>query len=119
MTKQEKLLLLQLILEDVRSNWAFSVRERISGALELAEELKDVEGMDELIETIKDYEIDTGDGRYFRDNYPCGYLEMDSLHELEKTFNDKSDEFKKKAKQLLTYPEYRFKDWRERSKNYD
>ena len=110
--KEEKILLLQLILEDIRGNWADFLEERFNKAIEICNELigelKDVEILKEKIENI-DYEDSWFDGRCFRTDYPKGYQGMDSLHNLEKTFNDKSEDFKKCC-EVLTYPENRFTD---------
>ena len=47
MNKEEKILLLQLILEDIRGNWADFLEERFNKAIEICNELigelKDVE----------------------------------------------------------------------------
>ena len=64
--------------------------------------------MTALANTISDY--DFGDGRYFRDAYPCGYEGMSELHGLQMTFADKSEEFKREAKSILTYPDMAFLD---------
>ena len=107
MNNNEKCLLLQLILEDLRGNWADSVSKRQTKAISLAKEL----GYEELAKRIEYW--DETDGRYFRDEYPYGYIDMEKLHGLSKTFKDKSEEFKKEALLYLTYPEYRFEDWEE------
>ena len=36
MSKEEKILLLQLILKDIRGNWAFDLEERVEYASDLA-----------------------------------------------------------------------------------
>jgi len=110
MSKEEKILLVQLLLEDIRSNWGWENNNRREFALCLAKELNDVQGMDILAYSIESYEHGD-DGRYFRDIYPHGYEGMSSLHGLEKTFNDKSDKFKSVALDYLTYPEYSFSDY--------
>lgn len=104
MSDNEKCLLLQLILEDIRGNWAYSVSKRQEKAILLAKEL----GYEELAKEIKEW--DRADGRYFRHNYPLGYIGMEKLHGLSRTFNDKSEDFKKTAGLYLTYPEHRFVD---------
>lgn len=110
MKDEEKLLLLQLILEDLRGNWGWEKEERQPFALQLANELIGVKGMSTLVERISDY--NTGeDGRYFRATYPCGYYEMEATHGLKKTFKDKTEEFKGLAARYLTYPEYAFSDY--------
>lgn len=105
MSDNEKCLLLQLILEDLRGNWAYSVSRRHIKAILLAREL----GYEEFAKEIENW--DEADGRYFRDYFPKGYMDMERLHGLSRTFNDKSEDFKKIASLYLTYPEYRFEDW--------
>ena len=77
MNQNEKILLLQLILEDIRGNWN-DQEERVEMALDLAKKLINIDWMSEMIATIEDY--DYSDGRYFRDDYPYGYYNMDKLH---------------------------------------
>ena len=117
MTKEETILMIQLLLEDIRGNWGWEGPCRDIEASRLSESLiGEVDGMEELMLSILDYHnIDSGlkDGRYFRDAYPYGYENMDQLHNLTKTFDDKSDEFKEIAIDFLTYPEYTFEDWDE------
>lgn len=117
MTKEETILMIQLLLEDIRGNWGWEGPCRDIEASRLSESLiGEVDGMEELMLSILDYhniDSDRKDGRYFRDTYPYGYENMDQLHNLTKTFDDKSDEFKEIAIDFLTYPEYTFEDWEE------
>lgn len=111
MDKNEKLLLLQLILEDIRGNWGFDLEPRVDEALYLAQDLE----LPEFIKSIKEYKDDCAngynDGRFFRMHYERGgYENLEELHGLSPTIIDKSDEFKKNIG-VLTYPEYRFNDW--------
>lgn len=108
MNKSERILLLQLILEDIRGNWSELQEERIKYALDLCNSLYDVDGIKTLSVQIQHYDL--LDGRYFRNDYPYGYIGMGKLHGLSKTFNDKSNEFKSEARAILTYPEYRLTD---------
>lgn len=109
MNKKEKILLLELLLEDIRGNWGWENSNRKDYAIKLTNEILDVKGMNELKSTIEAYEHGE-DGRYFRDIYPYGYENMVKLHGLNFTLKDKSKEFQQKALQYLTYPEYRFED---------
>lgn len=121
MNVKEKILLVQLLLEDIRGNWGWEndngICSRAIKARDLCKEL--VSGLeDERFETLAgccdDYiatYFEDGDGRYFRDVFPYGYENMDILHSLTPTFLDKSDEFKMVAEEYLTYPEYKFDDW--------
>ena len=111
MDKNEKILLLQLILEDIRGNWGFDLEERYEMAIDLAKELE----LQNFISSINDYieccKEGWNDGRHFRKSFERGgYEGMEILHGLTKTITDKSEEFKRSIS-ILTYPEYRFDDW--------
>lgn len=111
MNDKEKLLLLDLILQDLRGNWGFEVESRIAVAFELAVEL----GLDQFIESINEfeefYESGNGDGRFFRTTYDDGgYIGMEDVHGLPYRIAGRSEEFKKESN-VLTYPEVRFEDW--------
>lgn len=115
MNSEEKILLLKLILEDIRGNWAWNCTKRKEMAYMLAQELyKDSndEKWDKLSNSIASYGSGE-DGRYFRDDFPNGYIGMEKLYSISENYKDKSDEFKAKAKEYLTYPEYRFEDFGE------
>ena len=114
MNKKEKVLLLELILRDIRGNWT-NQGCRVSKAFKLARELEEkIKSMGELVDTIGNY--DYIDGRYFRDKYPKGYINMNELHDLSYTILDKSEDFKEET-QILTFPEYCFEDWNEYNEN--
>lgn len=114
---KEKLLALQVILEDIRGNWGYDLEERVDKAEELVDSImknekysEDMEYMKESINSFRD-DMKEGyaDGRSFRCEYPCGYENMDKIHGLSKTYQDKSDDFKK-CVSCLTYPQNRFED---------
>lgn len=114
MINQEKILALQLILEDIRGNWGWNLQERVDVALELATELsKEYPIYEQMIDTINEYKVDCSngdiDGRFFREKFPYGYEGMNSEHNLKRTYYDKSNEFKIIVG-CLTYPEYSFED---------
>ena len=124
MNINEKILLVELLLRDIRGNWGYwgigrDAEERALKAKELCEEIEKenngsrfnllAHSCDEYIEASKFY--GDWDGRWFRDEFPAGYENMDKLHGLNYTFKDKSDEFKSLAKEYLTYPEHAFEDW--------
>ena len=123
MKVKEKILLVELLLRDIRGNWGWENDGKIcSRAIksldlcdEIANELNDSD-FSELASScnqyIRDY-FEYSDGRFFRDEFPYGYIDMDSLHGLEPTFLDKSDDFKRAAEEYLTYPEFHFTDWEE------
>ena len=103
---KEKLLALQVILEDIRGNWGYDLEERVDKAEELVDSIMKNEKYSEDMEYMKEGYVD---GRSFRCEYPCGYENMDVIHGLSKTYQDKSDEFKV-CVSCLTYPENRFED---------
>ena len=125
MDVKEKILLVQLLLEDIRGNWGWvssfgqNAEHRALKAKELcqeiASELNDnnymtlAERCDEYIS--ESYEYGDWDGRFFRETFPNGYEDMSELHGLTETYKDKSEEFQYVAKDYLTYPENRFDDW--------
>lgn len=126
MNVKEKILLVQLLLEDIRGNWGYAwdgadAEHRALKAKdlcqEIASELNDndymilAESCDEYIDGS--YRYGDWDGRFFRDSFPNGYENMDKLHGLTKTYKDKSENFQLIAKGYLTYPENRFDDWEE------
>lgn len=115
MSNEEKILLIKLILEDIRGNWGWENGNRTGKAYELSRELyknTNDEKWDKLSDYIASY-INGEDGRYFRGDFPNGYIGMESLYSITETYKDKSNEFKTKVKEYLTYPEYRFEDFRE------
>ena len=120
MNVKEKILLVQLLLEDIRGNWGFYVEHRALEAKSLCEEIASELNDNNYMELANScdsyiqssYECGNWDGRYFRSSFPKGYINMDSLHKLSHTYADKSDEFKDIAREYLTYPEYAFDDWK-------
>ena len=113
MDKNEKLLLLQLILEDIRGNWAFQVEERVDEALKIAEDLELEQFINSIEEFWQDFVDGCEDGRCFRKHYDDGgYIGMKEVHGLEPTALDKSDEFKSKIC-ILTFKEDLVPDWYE------
>ena len=122
MNVKEKILLVQLLLEDVRLNWCWEkdgeICSRTIKARDLCEELVSDLGDDKfsiLVDCCNEYistYFENMDGRYFRDVFPYGYQDMEILHNLTRTFSDKSDEFKMIIKEYITYPQYIFIDWK-------
>ena len=127
MNVKEKILLVQLLLEDIRGNWGHAWGEKTaeeralkakSLCEEIANELNDdnyialANSCDKYIESSEDW--GDWDGRWFRTAFPEGYEGMENLHGLKPTYLDKADEFKLVAEEYLTYPENRFDDWEDR-----
>jgi len=114
MNRNEELLLLQLILEDIRGNWGDQLNRRVNKALELATKLE----LPQFIKSINYYKgqckYGERDGRFFREHQEYGgYIDMKDLHGLDNTIRDKSDSFKAAVIDILTFPENRLKDWEE------
>ena len=119
MNTKEKILLIQLLLEDIRNNWNNNAERRVLKAKSLCEEVtSETNNIDFAI--LADY-CDTyinsskrwndWNGRFFRQTFPMGYEHMDKLHCLKSTFNNKSNDFKTMAKEYLVNPELIFGDW--------
>ena len=125
MDVKEKILLVQLLLEDIRGNWGWERTgvfcSRVNKAKDLCEEIANELNDDNYFilagscgEYISLCEDGDDDGRFFREEFPKGYENMDELHGLDFTYKDKSDDFKTIAKEYLTYPGHRFDDWENR-----
>lgn len=124
MNTKEKILLVQLLLEDIRGNWGDgwvgkNAEERAIKANSLCKEIANESNNDEflILADFCDTYINTSkkwgdwDGRFFRQPFPMGYEHMDKLHYMKPTIKNKSEEFQTTAKEYLTYPEFRFTDW--------
>lgn len=106
MTQQEKGLLLEMILRDIRGNWGWQNGDRVGKARELATELN----LDQVVSLIDAYDYE--DGRHFREPFERGgYEGMEVIHGLPFTICDKSKEFQRESILYLTYPEYAFTDY--------
>ena len=126
MNVKEKILLVQLLLEDIRGNWGHgaygrNAEERAVKAKSLCEEIAKENNNSEflILADFCDTYINSSkrwgdwDGRFFRQKFPMGYENMDNLHNLKFTYRNKSKDFQTTAKEYLTYPEFRFDDWEE------
>ncbi len=124
MNTREKILLVQLLLEDIRGNWGHgwigrNAEDRALKAKSLCEEIAKETDNDEYLiladfcNTYINSSKNWGDwdGRFFRQPFPMGYEKMDKLHNLKPTYNNKSKDFKAIAKEYITHPEFRFSDW--------
>lgn len=118
MNTNEKILLIQLILEDIRDDWSNKAEKRALKAKSLCEEIINTTNnvdftlladyCDTYINSSKRW--DDWDGRFFRQPFPMGYEKMDKLHNLKPTYNNKSNEFKTVVKEYILHPESRFSD---------
>ncbi len=115
MTNEEKMLMIQSLLYDVRCNWGDNCRERVELAMNLCDDLSDFGGFDVLKVRCKEFiawmDKERLDGRFFRKAFPYGYYYMEDIHKLPKTYKDKDNEFKELVKEYITYPEYCFDDY--------
>lgn len=114
MDRNEKLLLLQLILEDIRGNWGWDVEPRLAYALKLAQELALPEHVSRIEAAMAHQQEGELDGRLFRCQWSWGgYEDGEQIHGLPSTIGNRSRDFQKAALGILTYPFYRFDDWEE------
>jgi hypothetical protein len=112
MSREEKVLLLELILRDIRGNWGWDLHDRVDEAEALATELELAEHL-KSIATFREH-ISEGDhdGRHFRRSHLYGgYEGMEQLHGLPHLLADRSEEFKDAALGILTYPDCAFEDF--------
>jgi hypothetical protein len=109
MTDQEKMLMLDLLLRDMRGAFPCHGDKRLKAAMSLAVDL----GLEKHQDSISELETyDYMDGRHFRTSVEYGgYEGLEDMHRLKATYFDKSEEFKDMAVENMTYPEYRFDDW--------
>lgn len=111
MTREEGIFLIECLLRDVRLNWADDPTPRCALAMNLCHELGgDFNILEnecrEFVNWISEGE--EVDGRHFRDDFPYGYEDMNSLHNLPRTLKDKSYEFKLYVKKYITCPDWIF-----------
>lgn len=102
-------------MKDIRGNWGWELEERISKAIELAREVGFKEQLDRL-EWYLNEQLPKGelDGRYLRIGVENGgYEGLEDKHSLDYNLMNKSDDFKNTALSILTYPDYKFDDWKE------
>lgn len=121
MNTKEKILLIQLLLEDIRNNWddSHKAESRVLKAKSLCEEVASEINNDEfiLLADFCDTYIKIGkrqndwDGRFFRSPFPMGYERMDKFHNLKHTYHNKSKDFKSVAREYIISPELIFNDW--------
>lgn len=127
MNAKEKILLVQLLLEDIRGNWGGggygrNAEDRALKAKTLCEEIAKETNNDEYLILADNCDVYISsskkwgdwDGRFFRQQFPMGYDNMDELHNLKPTFMDKSEEFQSVSDEYLTNPDVRFDDWADR-----
>ena len=124
MNVNEKILLVQILLEDIWSNWDYgiygrSAEDRATKAKSLCNEIAKELNNDEykLLADFCDVYIESGkrwddwNGRFFKNPFPRGYENMNKLHGLKPTIKNKSEEFQSIAKEYVAEPNFRFNDW--------
>lgn len=128
MDTNEKILLIECLLRDIRGNWSELVLRRLKLVQKLCNMITKDESVDESLRKSfsilskscadgasyyrdADY-FDYFDGRMFRDEFPYGYEEIDQIHKIPKPYKlaDRSDEFKKLVNEFITTPHYVFSD---------
>lgn len=119
MTKNEKIFMIDCLLRDIRLSWAKKEdnEKRCALAMSLCQDL----GGDFLI-LAQDcntfyYDLlmdDSVDGRYFRDEFPHGYYDLDKIHRCSFTLSDKSRDIKKAVSKYIVCPECLFSDVEDR-----
>ncbi len=119
MNTNEKILLVQLLLEDIRGDWSHDCGKRASKANSLCKEIARESHNDEFL-ILADFcdtyikigrQHDDWDGRMFRQPFPMGYENMSKLHGLKPTIKNKSNDFQTVVRDHFVNPENRFTDW--------
>lgn len=116
MSKEEKLLLLELLMRDMRGAFPHNRKDpRLLKVLELSKELE----LDALYSETQEWlkHCDYLDGRHFRD-CDMNYDKVAKMHNLEPTYKDKSYEFIYWAG-IIEYKEYIFKDYADTDTYYE
>ena len=119
MNTKEKILLVQLLLEDLENDCEQNPDKRASKTKSFCEEISnELQNENYLIlADFCDTYINVGkrcgdwDGRFFRQTFPMGYRSMEKLHNLKPTYNNKSDEFKSIVMEFVVLPNLLFDDW--------
>ena len=109
---QEKVYLIELLLKDIRNDWATNPVPRAMLAEKLCKEI----GTDDFLKLSKichEYIVmnegnteDYEDGRYFRDDFPDGYYGLVNFYSLTNCYNDKSEEFKHYVDNFIVHPHF-------------
>ena len=113
MTRNEMIYMVQCLLYDVRLDWAHNVEQRVELARHYCLELNDDFNTlaDRCVNYLNTVEKEGNfDGRYFREDFPLGYENMNKLHSLSNKLADKSEEFIRIARENLRCIEFMFED---------
>ena len=118
MSDLERIYLIELLLKDIRSNWDTDPIHRAKLAASLCIELTvnnplAYKDFSTLYDVITDYidminNKEDIDGRYFREDFPNGYIDMSGFYDGKLSYNyqDKSDDFKKLVDNFITCPRF-------------
>jgi hypothetical protein len=108
MNVNEMIMAIEVLLFDIRCGKEHS-RSRLIKAQRLCMDVHRItKDPDYYTLSTRILEWDEEDGRYFREYFPNGYLDMDSG--LNTTFYDKSEEFKELVRNYVRYPYFFFSD---------
>lgn len=118
MNTKEKILLVQVLLEDIEYYYDNNAENRAEKAKSVCAELANETRNDEylILADFCDTYIKIGkrhndwDGRFFRQSFPMGYNGMDKKHGLKHTYHNRSDDFKSTVIEYMSAPEFVFKD---------
>lgn len=113
MSIEEKLLLLEVLMRDMRGSFPQGDDVRLKKAVAIARELE----LGDVVEDIEIFKEDEYmDGRWFKYSH-WGYDFIKSLRSnKDNTIINKSKEFKKEV-ELLEFPEFLFIDWEDYKQN--
>lgn len=107
LTKEEKVLVLDLLLQDFCANYSFSdTQKRYPLTVRLCEELViEYPVLSEIQKRVLDFpQADFyGDGYFHGDYTKGGYENLEDIHKLSPTFLDKSHNFKTIASEYVTW----------------
>ena len=99
---------IEVLLFDIRCDWN-DPKSRLKKAQRLCMNVHRItKDPDYYTLSTRIIEWDGTDGRYFRNYFPNGYMDMDS--DLNTTFYDKSEEFKELVRNYVRYPYFFFSD---------
>lgn len=113
MSDSEKQFLVDCLLRDIRSNWSRDNVLRAQVAMHICKNLGGefltlYESCAQYISYVEQGE--DPDGRFFRDDFPYGYYNMEGVHGYNYTYNDKSAAFKKLTYRFMLCRSFVFED---------
>lgn len=113
MNKKEKVLFLQLIMENIVEGAGSNLHNYVEESLNIACELNFMATINKLHDFKSNMDKGVFDGKVLVCHYQeGGILNMENIHNLSRTIVDKSSSFKNNLS-LLTSPQTKFSDWKE------